>query len=237
MRDFFDSYEIRARIAPALAVLAPLATPVVNYLPTELPYWVTAFFFLTVPLIISTLVRDVGKHIESRLFAKWGGKPTSILLRQGDNTIEPALKRRYYKNLQQIVPEFVIPTAEFEKENLAAADRAYESAVRHIIELTSNKEEFRKIYVHNRDYGFRRNLIALRIPGMASSLIGISVGAFSIVQYGCSVISIASISCGVLFGTFFFIRLTPEYVRVAAFSYATHLIAATDTLVKSISKT
>jgi hypothetical protein len=55
---------------------------------------------------------DQGKMKEPRLYERWGGKPTTQLLRHRDSTIDENTKGRYYSKLAKLIPGIEMPREE-----------------------------------------------------------------------------------------------------------------------------
>src|SRR6266496_1292586 len=162
MIDFIDAYDAKARLAPALVTAAPGAMALGILASTESlggAQWGAGICALGLAVLATAIARDRGKALEPRLYAKWGGKPTSVILRNSDTTIDPLLKTRYRLNLEKIVPGFKAPSPQEELRDASAADRRYDMATRFLIERTTDRAKFPKVFAHNCGYGFRRNLL------------------------------------------------------------------------------
>ena len=233
MLDFLDPYDIRAKIAPALVIALPGGVAVAALVTNEqTPYlnWVAGISGMAVAVLVATLVRDRGKAQESKLFASWGGKPTSCLMRRSDGTIDGLLKIRYRLNLEKIVAGFVSPTQQDEVRDPYGADRQYEMAAKWLIEHTTDKAKFPKVFAHNCGYGFRRNLFGSRDYGFMSSGVATGIAIWLLYHSGFTgsaiLASIAAVGGWLIFG----IAVNSDYVRRAGFDYGEHLIAASDSL-------
>lgn len=71
-------------------------------------------------------------------------------------------KMRYHHFLEKNVPHFKLPSREEEDEEPAAADNMYQTATDWLLSKTRDTKTFRLIFEENMNYGFRRNLYALK---------------------------------------------------------------------------
>ena len=111
---------------------------------------------------LASIARSRGKFAEVRLVGKWGGWPTTILLRYQDQTIDKATKARYHKELSSLCGGLQFPsTASEEAGDPQRADELYRSAIKKLIELRRGPQ-YSLIHAENVSYGFRRNLFGLK---------------------------------------------------------------------------
>ncbi len=106
--------------------------------------------------------RDRGKALEPNLFQAWGGKPSVVMLRHRDARIPTAAKDRYRAFLERNVPQLKLATPQDEKRSPTKADEGYESATAWLLAQVTDRERFRLIFEENVNYGFRRNIWALK---------------------------------------------------------------------------
>ncbi len=236
----FDSYDRRARLAPALLVALPTALGVLAWFPTGFPgvgvlLMLSTWCGLTV--LVANMGRDMGKKREPDLYARWGGMPTTQRLRHRGPKNRQLLDRRH-RQLAALAAGSSAPTVEQERTDPNGADETYELWTHVLREKTRDKARFPLVHVENRNYGFRRNFWGMKPIGVASTLIGIGAaggrlfGLRGRVEAGATdlpVVIVSGIVC-VLFllgWTFWF---TPSWVRVAADAYADRLVAALEEL-------
>ena len=110
--------------------------------------------------------RDRGKVLEPTLYASWGGKPSVAMLRHSDTRLNAPTKNRYRAFLQVAVPTLALASPEEERTNPEAADDGYENANSWLLAQTMDRERFRLQFAENINYGFRRNVWALRPMGV-----------------------------------------------------------------------
>lgn len=166
LSSLFDEYAFRARIYPALLVCMPIVVTVVLLWPNagfrELWSVVVAAggaFFL------ANFVRSRGKRLEMELVTKWDGLPTTHMLRhrEADNAV--AFRRRR-QGLELVFGE-TLPTADEERNNPKDADAVYIAATRALIaRVRSDAKKYPRVHEENINYGFRRNLLAIKPIGL-----------------------------------------------------------------------
>src|SRR5258708_2230649 len=171
-----DPYERPARLYPALLALLPLlALIMLLYGPkaTALTGAVTVAVSCGGLFLTTNLCRELGKRLEEKLYREWGGKPTTLLLRHRDNTIEGETKRRYHTFLASKI-NVPFPGQDQEANSPAAADEIYQSGVRWLLNHTrpEDNKKFHLIFKENVAYGFRRNALGVKPLGL-----GVSVGS------------------------------------------------------------
>ena len=238
-----DPYERQARLFPALLALLPLFIAVGSiYGPrlSALTNLVTVVIACGGLYLLAQVSRDRGKALEGKLFAEWGGKPSTQLLRHRDPSIETTTKARYHTFLSRKLGQ-ALPDSSQEAHDPKAADDVYQSCVRWLLNHTTDHERFRLLFKENISYGFRRNALGLKPIAL---LIATACVVFVLVKYdvvaasGWSNASLAKLAdeawlslvvslVGVgVWITFF----TKEAVKVAAFTYAETLLRACDVL-------
>lgn len=232
-----DAYTWRARILPVLLTSLPLDLALWAYIPDIPREWKTLSGILVAAgglVLIAQLGRDLGKRIESRLFASWGGKPTTRRLRHRDAPNQVTLERQYQK-LRRLVPETGIPTPEQERADPNRADQVYDSLVAVLRGKTRERKKFPLVFEENCNYGFRRNLLGLRPLGLFIAILG--TGAIVVLILGHLLSHMPLTPLLVLLGLLNAIALllwifwiTPNWVRTSADAYAERLLEAIDEL-------
>lgn len=239
MAGLIDSYSLRARVAPALLVILPLFIAAgswlshIGTLPT-LP--LGALFGLVIVTLLSQLGRDLGKRKEPALFAAWGGPPTTLLLSYSHSTLNPQTLDRIHRVLQARSPVVGIPTdLAQELQSPDGAAQLYESVTEWLRERTRDRNAFPLVFEENVSYGFRRNLWAMKVSGVACSVAGIGITSaralYSIARnepgaplaFGGGSVCLAFLVVWVLV-------VRPVWVRSAAQNYAERLLASLDSL-------
>ena len=125
--------------------------------------------------LLMHVVRDSGKAAEERLFHKWGGMPSTAMLRHRDLRLNSATKARYHGYLARSVPEIAALTPETEGGDPDRADEVYESAGSWLRAQTRDRSKFGLLLQENTSYGFRRNTLALRWCAVIMNIVGMVV--------------------------------------------------------------
>ena len=233
-----DDYARNARLKPAFLVVLPMALTVAVLGFKQSATEGTLFGLassLGFTFLLSQLVRDRGKAKELWLFEEWGGKPSTAMLRHNDPRLNFNTRVRYHKRLCAMLPETSLPTAEQERENPAEADVAYGSCGDYLLSKTRDRERFRLLFQENVNYGFRRNLWAMKPVGIAVSILSLAALAIitrwearaDAVPWFANLTAIAIVA---LLLTWWLVRITPSWVKIVADAYATRLLASIDEL-------
>lgn len=244
----FDVYTWKARILPMVTVFFPLTTTIALLglfpHPSNITLWSQlgelALRFIAIPFVLlgigmlfSQIGRDKGSLKQKELWERWGGAPTTQILRHrtiGNNKYE--LKRRHQK-IRSKFPEIRIPFENDEQNDPDEADMAYQAAINAIIGLTRDKEKFHLVFEENVSYGYRRNLWGLKRWGVVSSIIGLVIAiVVGVVTWKnmslFHLLFVLSIAINSGFLVMWFQVITPEWVRIPADAYARRLMEAFD---------
>ena len=184
-------------------------------------------------MLVSQLGRDLGRKKEKSLFAAWGGKPTTRMLRHRDADNQVTLQRRHQR-LKKLLPEITLPSPQEEHDNPGAADDVYETCSTFLREHTRDKEKFRLVFEELCNYGFRRNLWGMKSIALFTSILSTAVVITLIILTQIDIIETnlpIAITCGilslfVLVGWIFLFK--PNWVRVPAEAYAIQLLSSID---------
>jgi hypothetical protein len=229
-----DAYTRKARFGPALLAAVPaLAVIGASALSTESTVKVIGGAAGAVALAVCGLVRDRGRELEPDLWARWGGGPTVRRLRWRDAEDEEPV-RRLHERLNALL-DHPLPDARTEAEDPAAADRRYDEAVAALRERTRDPSRYRLVFAENAEYGFRRNAFGLRPLALAIAVaaLALSVGLFigsggdgseRATRWGLA----AAVAAGLFL--YWWLVVTPHWVRRSAELYADRLLQAIETL-------
>jgi len=236
--DLFDTYGLRARLLPALVVVLPVAIVIALVFPAIYATASTiggslgvasAFLFL-----FSHVVRARGRALEVKLYAAWGGLPTTCWLRHRDMRLDEHTKARYHNFLREHVPALTIPSAPEEASDPERADAAYASAVKWLLEYTRSADEFPLVFKENVTYGFRRNLLAAKPLALKTlTVLVVAVGLVAWKRHHADWAATDAetlLAFVVLAGTIFLwtTLIRAEWVQDAAEGYARALLATCD---------
>jgi len=233
-----DLYTRRARLYPVLIVTLPMGLAAIAHFEKEPSGWALIWGFLLwcgIAFFLSQVGRDLGVKKQKKLYEKWGGMPTTIMLRHKDTSNKQLLLKRH-KKLKELCPEFRLPSPEEEARELKAADEVYDACGAFLRAKTRDQKIFYLLFEENCNYGFRRNLWGMKPVGIGFSIIGICVVAMvTWAKYGTDIMSapppvlISGILNIVILACWLFV-ITPEWVRLAADAYAAQLLLSLDVL-------
>src|SRR5436309_16133338 len=116
----FDTYNLRARIAPVFVVLIPLILAISAWAPGALSVEVggaAVIVSVGFSMLIAQFGRNFGKRRENSLWEGWGGPPTTQLLRHRNVRFNPVIRARYHRRLRDIDPELRMQTEEEETKD------------------------------------------------------------------------------------------------------------------------
>ena len=250
-KHFPDRYDRYARLYPSLLVCLPFIVMVVALYGRSLGVLGSTFASIAISFgglyLLSDIARSRGKLAEKRLWAKWGGAPSTEIMRHADDTVDAHTKGRCHRYLSA-QSGVALPDANAEAADGIAADVAYSSACRWLVANTGDAKKFPLLKNDNITYGFRRNAYAVRGFGLVLSLFTLAWICF---HQGLGVL-MANVSAGpietwfsagewmaggtalvmlVVWSCFF----TEETVRAAGRSYAERLLLVCETLSKPAS--
>ncbi len=186
----------------------------------------------------------MGRALEGGLYRQWGGKPSMAMLRYRDNRLSELTKDRYRSFLSSAVPGMELASRADEESDPELADAGYDTASSWLLEQTRDAGEFGLLLTENMNYGFRRNLLALKpvalgidvvaavfVLSMAATSwtgeVGSTMYALSL-EWWTSAVVIAAHSL------VFLSYVRGEWVRRAAETYAGRLLGACDALERSM---
>lgn len=233
MRLFFqffslsDRYERKARLLPGLLLAAAPALTAGAVLHGFTAWYTTASATLGIEflaaIILGHFVRARGRRAEDEQWKSWGGAPTIRWLRPWDQTCSDQQKAKWrgaIKRLTGLSLPASVPQGGSEED----VDRLNADATRQLRYTLRGKPEAAILATHNEDYGFARNLCAVRWHWVALSLacvLGCGVTfAFGMRPYvGLAIAVVFSIA------SVFIARELPDYVRRCADRYAESLFA------------
>lgn len=221
----FDPYSRTARLAPGLLLLL---APVGVAIGAGAPEWpgatalAAAAAAMGLPVALADWVRRRGQRLQNRLWAAWGGNPVEAALLE-----EGLVARRRRGMLSKATG---LPVHDPQDPNF---DEAIANAVRRLISATRDTSRHHLIFAENKNYGFARNLFAIRPVGLkvsflsvggAIALVLVSIHSHAIRTIG-AVLGAAAAAVMVVFWMFY---PSEERVRAAAIDYRDRLLEALD---------
>ena len=244
-----NPYDRKARIAPVVLCAVPLFAPILFFVPEfgqNQRIAIALFLYCGGAFFLVQVGRDRGKKLEPTLYKKWCGKPSVAMLRHLDGRINSQTKSRYRNFLQRAVPELTLASREEERSNPEEADRGYESANSWLLANTRDKERFNLLFTANINYGFRRNMWALKswaisldVCALLVSLVWIGIDCswkcdfpttFHTIQ--ATPLMWVSLIIICIHSLFFALIIRPNWVKVSAEGYAKQLLEACDSFEK-----
>jgi uncharacterized membrane protein YdbT with pleckstrin-like domain len=165
----FDRYELCARVIPSAFVIIPPVISCYLWFPqiqTIYSVVIGVVILILIVMPMSQYVRDEGRRKQKVLYERWGGVPTTAKFRCLDKSIDSISKKRYKKCLENSIDGLIFPSEEEEEADHGKEDEIYNSAVRWLREKTRNKEYYPLVFEENINYGFLRNLWAVKPLGL-----------------------------------------------------------------------
>jgi len=134
-----------------------------------------------------------------------------------------------------MLPDISLPSAEQEKANPTDADAAYTSCGDYLLSKTRDRERFQLLFQENVNYGFRRNLWAMRPVGIAISILSlVALALVTRIEARADAVpwfaNLTAIAIVALLLTWWIVRITPSWVKIVADAYAIRLLASIDEL-------
>jgi hypothetical protein len=120
--------------------------------------------------IVGRASRDAGKRIQDTLFAKWGGAPTTQLLRFRNSGFDIHTKQRFHAAISKGLGK-ALPMPEQESTDPAGADELYRAGTTWLIGQTRNIRTFPLVLKENVAFGFHRNSLGIRPYGASTAVL------------------------------------------------------------------
>lgn len=171
-----DPYERKARVYPGLLVTLPLIVPLLLVYGAKHPALTGILGLLGgcgAIYALASIARGRGKILEEILVKRWGGMPTTIVLRHRDKFLDSVSKQRYHTLITTKLG-IPMPTSGEEEADWDRADDLYIGATRRLRELTRTNKQL--LLKENIAYGFHRNMLAMKSIGILSCFLGIFYG-------------------------------------------------------------
>ena len=228
----FDTYSFRARVLPVYLTLAPVVLLLATVVPEGLKLPIggaAALVFAPISFLLSQLGADFGKRLEKGLWASWVGPPTTRFLRHGNPEFNEVTRGRVHAKLRQL--GLHVPTREEQEQDQCAADTFYESCTEELIRRTRKSQRFPLVFKGLTEYGFRRNLLGLKVFGVSLALTGVAGSAWSTytawtATHELPAVSLVAglISAGLLLA--WLVSVTERTVKLSADRYARFILEA-----------
>lgn len=173
---FSDPYERKARLMPGLLVALPVLVPLVAVYGPKNAVLTSVLALLGgcgAIFALANIARGRGKALEEAMVKRWGGLPTTILLRHQDTFFDSYTKERYHEMIRTKLG-ISVPNAAEETAAPHEADQVYMAATRRLRELTRGDNKL--LLKENIAYGFHRNMTAMKPVGIVSCVLGLAYG-------------------------------------------------------------
>lgn len=184
-----NSYGFHARVRPVLLAALPGAVTVWLWAGTLAQEWGWVAGLMVaagLPFLLGERAADRGRARQAELWQAWGGAPTLQLVRHRTTTLNPQTLRRVHAALSLLCgPE--LPSPQEETERLDEADTTYSSCL-HIAVVIARDDPAGYPVVHqaNMNYGYRRNLWAIRRWALGAAWPSVAVTALHLGMFGVS---------------------------------------------------
>lgn len=235
---FFDDFTFHARVMPVLVILLPIIIlSCIKGILTDGFMDATLYFtiFIICLTVMSKLARNKGKDYEVKMYDDLGAKPTTILMRFSNNSINNISKKKYHERLNKKLKEIKLPLSQ--DEETLESDLLYEAAINWLRNHVNHNREIEfRVQQELKEYNFWRNLYGIKYIGLVLYiLIGVReyyiIESFNVnmmikspypqyIGFLCMIISIVVIFFGV----------NKKVVQYKAFDYARTLIEVCETL-------
>ena len=157
---FFDDFVFHARVMPVLTVMFPIIVLGIfkgfiykDFLDISL----YAFVLLIFITLSSKVARECGKRYETKMYDELGGKPTTIILRYSDCTIDNITKTMYHKALNEKISDIHLPLNPNEENE--ESDIMYSSSMTYLRKYAnSNRDIEPRVYQELKEYNYWKNL-------------------------------------------------------------------------------
>ena len=163
-----DPYTLRAQFQPILLAILPVGLLLFTWLPGD-SFPVSGLLgtigTASAITLLAQMGRDQGSKKQSALWDRWGGAPSTRLLRFRDSPNKYWLERLRV-NIENLMG-YPLPTEQEEIKDPVEADLKYEAVVTFLRASTRDKSKHPLVFAENVNYGFRRNLWGLKPYGLA----------------------------------------------------------------------
>ena len=227
-----DLYNTYARAFPVYITMAPIVMILIAVLPEGFDWKLggtASIVLLPLSYLCGQIGGDLGKKRESVLWQKWGGPPTTRFLRHSNCELNPITRNEIHNKLRAL--RLHVPSQEEQEQNPTEADIYYEACTKRLIGQTRDNERFPLVFKGLKEYGFRRNLLGLKLVGILLNILSL-IASLKMVWVNWDranppVLAIIAgiLSIGFLINWFFWI--TEKSVKLTDDRYARFLLEAT----------
>jgi hypothetical protein len=235
-----DNYTLKARVYPMIILFFPIVIIGIFY---SIQFRATMLLLSSLGIVgalmylFSQVGRDSGKLREPELWKMWGGAPTTQIIRLSNDRLDTHTKERYRQKLQALCPVPSVPDATVEGNNSAAADEVYRAWTKYLISKSRDAKSYTLLLKDNSSYGFRRNLWGLKRYGILLTIcliVGnyifwmLHTHSYNPISYPETFIYSEVALFVVLI--FWITKVTSDWIKIPAFSYAERLYESLETM-------
>jgi hypothetical protein len=233
----FDAYSLRARLFPAIIAVAPALAALallISWKSFGLSNLVATLGLLVLMFAIADLSRSRGKAIEGKLYAEYGGMPSITLFRRNDMTLDAGSKDRYREFLAGKLG-VTVPTVHEENTDQGATDAFYGQCGNWLRQNTRDTKKFSILFSENVTYGFRRNLLGVKVLALCLNVIIVALCAFILWRTSWAIDTpmgnkaTVVLVVAVAHASYMFLAVSRATVWDAAKAYGRELILSTET--------
>ena len=222
-----DRYERKARLLPGLLLAAVPALTVGAVLQESVAWYTAASSAIGVEflaaIVLGHFARARGRRAEDDLWKGWGGPPTTRWLRPWDQTCSEQQKAKWRGAIKRLTA-LSLPASIPQGGSQDDVDRVNADATRQLRYALRGKPEAAILATHNEDYGFVRNLCAVRWQWVALSLACLT-GCGVAFAFGMRPYLGLAIAGAFSLASILVARELPDYVKRCADRYAESLFA------------
>jgi hypothetical protein len=231
MKFGLDAYDRQARLGVTYLVFSPAVVLVIALSLGTQEWWSRIAGVLAAcgaPYLAAQWGRTAGRRKEPDLWARWGGSPTTRLLRFASGEATATVEHRH-ENVERATG-IRLPTAAEEAADPARSDAVYNNAISNLKEGTRDKTTFPLVFGENVNYGFRRNLWGRKAIGLSVSIITgliaivVLVATYFSDSHRFAIASAVALGYAVVACLVWWLTVTPDWVKESAEAYAQRLI-------------
>lgn len=181
LEDIVDSYDLKARVAPAAISFLPILFTAYYRVPSlyRSPFLAAGSGLISLALVYlcSMIIRYLGLREQDRLWKSWGGPPSTRFVRHRDMQFSAEQKKRIRTALAELF-RVELFTYEEEMKDPKKADQIISRAFLDVKEFLRQHQFSALVDKHNVEYGFSRNLYGGRFVFWAGAGIGLLLAGF-----------------------------------------------------------
>lgn len=222
-----DTYEIQARILPAMLVVLPVSILVAQIGMAKRNWFAMIGWGGGLEIVLAVLVSKVGHALgaglQGRLETEWGGLPTHNWLRPEDRAHSEQQKKVWWKALLSLTG-LDIERASAENDS-AEVDRVIGDAVMAARNKIKGNKKAGLVQTYNIAFGFARNLAGMKWLTIVTCLVCFIISAYGSYRWDFEITGTVIHFLFLVISAIYF-WLAEAYVRHCAVRYAEFFFAA-----------